>query len=482
MRPCMTLLTVSLITGLAANVLAADPIAWLPGEINAVAHINVADVYKTELAIKEGWLKKSTEAFVQQEAFVPPGTSQILIGADLEISSGLNASRTFSVIVPDKQMTLERLSTWVPARIETFAGKPLGDFGRNGYVADAGDGCWLTNSSSNRQMITRWLKTGLNPSGKQLSSYLKSALASKSNSVQVMLAIDLQDNFSGQALTEELKSKDWFKSAFDAETVGKVLETVQGITINIIVSDRAAGEVVVDFGIDTTPLKPVLDQLVAEIVEQAGISDSDVDGWKWITKGKQVFGSGPVSPGGGRRMLSILEPPSIAMAIASKPAEAADPANPDAELIKKVSLKYSKSIQVLLEDLRKELSATNRINTNVVLRYARKIDNVPTLNVDSALLDFSAKVSNSLRYQSQSIRMGNLNATSQKANSYGTAYYGANNNGFVGSYTAGPGVGISIDAENKQASRGVVYSEWKQIEDGLVALRRAMTEKYKVQF
>ncbi|WP_010585254.1 hypothetical protein [Schlesneria paludicola] len=482
MRASAVLLLPFVVACQVATGIAADPIAWLPGDINAVARINVADIYKSQLAIKEGWLKKSTEAFIQQEAFVPPGTSLILTGADLEISNGVTATRTFSVLVPDKQMTLETLSTWVPGRLEQFLGKPLGNFGSNGYVADTGDGYWLTNGSSNRQMITRWLKTGVTPGAPQLSDYLKSALNSKDSTAQLLMAIDLQDNFSGQAITEELKATDWFKTDFDAETIAKVLERVQGITIAITVSDTALGQATVDFGIDTTPLKPVMDQLVAAVLEHAGISDKEVENWKWITKGKQVIGNGPVAPGAGRRLVSILEPPSITMSIAAKPADAGNAATPDADLVQKVSLKYSKSIQVLLEDLRKELSATNRINTNIVLRYARKIDNVPTLNVDGALLDFAAKVSNSLRYQSQSIRMNNLGAITQKANSFGTTYYGANNNGYVGSYTAGPGVGMSIDASNRQASRAVVYSEWKQIEDGLVALRRAMTEKYKVQF
>lgn len=478
--PAVCLLPVFIACQVATGI-AADPIAWLPGDINAVARINVADLYKSQLALKEGWLKKSTEAFIQQEAFVPPGTSLILTGADLEISGGLTATRTYSVLVPDKQMTLDTLSTWVPGKLESFMGKPLGNFGSNGYVADAGDGCWLTNGSSNRQLITRWLKTGLAPSGPQLPAYLKPALYSKEAVPQLLMAIDLQDNYSGQAISEELKATDWIKSDTDAESISKVLERVQGITIGITVTDKAMGQATVDFGIDTTPLKPVLDQLVAAVLEHAGIADKEVDDWKWITKGKQVVGSGPVAPGAGRRLVSILEPPSITMAIAAKPEKPNDAAS-DPELVQRVSLKYSKSIQVLLEDLRKELSATNRINTNTVLRYARKIDNVPTLNVDGALLDFAAKVSNSLRYQSQSIRMNNLGAISQKANSFGTTYYGTNNNGYVGSYTAGPGVGMSIDAENRQASRGVVYSEWKQIEDGLVALRRAMTEKYKVQF
>jgi len=40
----------------------------------------------------------------------------------------------------------------------------------------------------------------------------------------------------------------------------------------------------------------------------------------------------------------------------------------------------------------------------------------------------------------------------------------------------------AIRALEKGSAKGVQFSEWKQIEDGLVAIRRAMTERYQVEF
>ena len=160
MRVFPLLLSVALVGWLTAEGVAADPIAWLPAEINAVARINVAEVYQTPLARKEGWIKKATESFIQQESFIPPGTRQILVGAELELTDNLRSLRKFSVIVPDSQFTLEKLSLWLPSGISTFSGKPSSQFGNDGYVVDVGDGNWLVSESSSRQVMSRFRQPG----------------------------------------------------------------------------------------------------------------------------------------------------------------------------------------------------------------------------------------------------------------------------------------------------------------------------------
>ena len=133
----------------ATCVSAADPMAWLPGEVNAVARINVAELYQTPLAKKEGWAKKATESFIQQEAFFPPGTNQIFIGADLNLLQHVSANRAYTVLVPEGGAKLEKLSAWLPGGIEKISGKSGAKFGDDDYVVDAGDGCWLATSNAN---------------------------------------------------------------------------------------------------------------------------------------------------------------------------------------------------------------------------------------------------------------------------------------------------------------------------------------------
>ena len=477
-------LALGILSLLSGQVSAADPSAWLPKEVNAVVRINSADLFQTPLAKKEGWVKKSAESFIEQESFIPPGTNQIVVGAELDLSDNLIARRKYSILVPDAGMSLEKLSPWLPGGIETLAGKKSAQFGNDGYVVDAGDGCWLTTSSASRQLMSRWLKNGPMSGGAHLSSYLRSALKTSPNSAQVVMAIDLQDNFSAGPILDELKNTGWFSNDFSAKNASEILESIHGATLSFTVGTERTGNIVIDFGRDATSLKPIIEKLVAGVMSRLGASSDDIDGWKWTIKEGKVTGAGSVSPGGIRQVLSLMDPPSITHAISASAAPAE--ATPEDKMAK-TTLKYCKSVQVLLDDLRSTLNKSKDNQALYFERYGRKVDDLPKLNVDPAMLDFGLRISSSLRYQGQTERMHKINAGTRKeqtSSSYASnAYYGnvgPYNSGW-NSYSSVEGPAV-IGAEENQASKAVRFSEWKQIEDGLVAIRRAMTEKYKIEF
>lgn len=481
MRSLLWLTTLGLAIGFAEGTSAADPLSWLPADVNAVARLNVAEVYKTPLAKKEGWLKQATESFIHQDAFIPPGTSQIFMAAQLDLSDRLASHRQCAVLVPEGQVTLDKIVDYLPGGIESIGGRPGAQFGHDGYVVDAGEGVWLTATHANRQFVARWLKAGPTKGGKQLAPYLQQALTSKSNTAQLILAIDLEDNFSKEKILGNLLATDWFPSESVAETVADVLASAYGITIGITIDQDRAGIVTLDFGKDAMVLKPVLDKLVAEIIQRVGASSDDFTDWKWSVKGSRVTGKGPVTAGGGRRLISILEPPAIAHSLAPSATEA--PENKMA----KTTQKYYRSMQVLLDDLRKQLRDSKDNQALWSERYGRKIDDLPRLNVDPDMLQFAGSVSSSLRYQGQTQRMNNIHAGTRIQET------GANSpawGGYVGPYggvygyarSASPELANTITAEANEQTKSVRFSEWKQIDDGLAALRTTMTDRYQIEF
>lgn len=471
MRSGLFLTTVCLMSVMANCVAAADPVAWLPAEINAVARIKVAEIYETPLAKKENWLKKSKEAFVQQDGFVPPGTQQILVGADLDLSDDLTANKTYSVLVPESKLTLDKLSLALSGPVETVSGKKLAQYGNDGYVLDAGDGCWLAMNSANRQSILRWLRNGTKPEGLQLSPYLRKALESKANSAPVLLVVDLQDNFTAAMIQAYLKDKVWVNSV-SVDDVTKTVESIQGITIGLSIDAERKGIVHFDFGRDPTPLKPVLDKFLDDVIDRIGITDESILQWKWTIKGHQVIGTGPVPAGAARRLIAILEPPSITHSISEN--SSAETTSPE-QLMAIHSHKYFKSLQILLDDLRVVLRREKSEQAKNLVRYARKIDDFPKLNVDGQLLDFGMKVSSSFRYQGQSQKVYMMQAGSSAARD-SASYYWGNATGYSTTSSL-----ITLE-DGKKAGKSVIFSEWKGIEDGLAAVRRAMTEKYKIEF
>jgi hypothetical protein len=266
-----------------------------------------------------------------------------------------------------------------------------------------------------------------------------------------------------------------------AENVADVLASAYGITIGINVDHDRTGIVTLDFGKDAMVLKPVLDKLVAEILQRVGASTGDFSEWKWTVKGSRVTGTGPVSPGGGRQLLSILEPPAITQALAANTEEA------KAEKMGRTSQKYCRSVQVLLDDLRKQLKDSRDNHALWMERYGRKIDDLPRLNVDPELLEFAGKVSSSLRYQGQTQRMTNIHAGTRIQET------GANSpawGGYVGPYggvygyarSASPELANTITAEANEQAKSVRFAEWKQIDDGLAAIRTKLTDRYQIEF
>ncbi|HTN02554.1 MAG TPA: hypothetical protein VL132_11770, partial [Planctomycetaceae bacterium] len=116
-------------------------------------------------------------------------------------------------------------------------------------------------------------------------------------------------------------------------------------------------------------------------------------------------------------------------------------------------------------------------------RSARTIDGLPMLKVDPDLLTFGARVSNSLRYQAQAERFSNVRAGTRRAENETGKFYGgvSSYDGYYYTPTAG-GNEAAINAQENENAAGVKFSEWKQIEDGLVEIRRGLTQKYSVEF
>lgn len=468
-----------LILGWATSSFAADPIAWLPADVNAVARINVAELYKTPLAKKEGWLAKSMESFIHQDAFIPPGTTQIVIGAELDLSDTLAANRKYAVIVPEGHLTVDKLSDWLPGGVETISDRPAAPFGAGGYVLDCGDGCWLATTVSSRQSLSRWYREGAAASTWRIPRYLHRALRAKENTAQFVMAIDLQDNFSEARIRAELKDTDWIKSDAAMQNVAKTLEGVLGITFSINIDQDRTGTILVDFEKNTAVLKPILDKLVLAIRQRVGANSDEFDSWKWDVKGTQVIGTGLVSPGGGRKLLSILEPPSITHAISAS-AQATSEVTPEQKM-GKTTLKYFKSIRVLLDDLQVTLKKSIDNHALYMERYARKIEELPRLNVDPILLDYAEKVSSSLRYQGQTQRMSLIKAGTENLQTWNSGSTWVGPYGWS-AYRPNPGTANVIDAQANQEEKSVRFAEWKQIEEGLTVVRRKMTDKYQIEF
>jgi len=160
------------------------------------------------------------------------------------------------------------------------------------------------------------------------------------------------------------------------------------------------------------------------------------------------------------------------------------------------SKRYFNGVNNLVEDLRKEMY---NLRTSKEFAYwyehtGRKIDQLPVVNVDEALVNYGGTISDKFRAMGASCRgqlidVNNLMSYQRSGSSVGAvgAY------GTVGGYNVGYASGGAWFNNNyadvAQAQSDVVAKAakgrveiWKSIDQNTGDIRRAMSRKYSVEF
>ena len=177
------------------------------------------------------------------------------------------------------------------------------------------------------------------------------------------------------------------------------------------------------------------------------------------------------------------------------------------EQVRDASLVYFHRVTDLLKDLRNR----NRTGSNATIpqiavwldKYARKIDQLSILNVDPQLVDYGANVSDSLRSAYNAVRSGSARSRIRQVNTpmQYNYYTGGTTYGYTYRYLDGAYVphGASatfavpnqlayrhertrIRTEERVSSANNARTIVQGIEGATADVRRAMTQKYQVEF
>jgi hypothetical protein len=111
-------------------------------------------------------------------------------------------------------------------------------------------------------------------------------------------------------------------------------------------------------------------------------------------------------------------------------------------------------------------------------RYARKIDELPVLNVDEMLLDYGDKLAETLRIMSLSKRQAGIAAGVRATE--GGGYY----DGYDYGYNAFDAAAARSQAKKEEmaVASDTRVQGWKLIDDATADIRRSLTKKYGVEF
>jgi hypothetical protein len=327
-----------------------------------------------------------------------------------------------------------------------------------------------------RNLMAEWIDgTAHNP----IPAYLTAQAKQPEQFLSFMLAVNLKNTFSPANLASRLASFDSLKNQ-DPQAIGKLLSTVQGISI--IVGRKSLSECIftVEFSQSPASLAAIGSAVLNEILNRQGTSAPEVASWKTKVDGNKLSFQGPISAESLDGVLGIFSIRGFAEEVSEKlvPVSQSTQSSSDATLV--ASKAYFAKVLAIIERVRKYEAQTTGYRAKWDEQQARRIDELGTLNVDTQLIKYGADVAGILSGNAIAIRTGNV-AAGQVQAAQASLNYGYDGDYYGGYYGAQRDQTI-VGAQQRMGAFGSYRQAIAQIDQMTGEIRRAMTEKFKVQF
>jgi hypothetical protein len=338
---------------------------------------------------------------------------------------------------------------------------------------------------ADRQLAAKW---GRESVAQSINSpyLLKIATFPQTVGTEIMLGLDLRDAIDLESLRQVTADSLALREAkVSPDTAADVLSSIEGVALGVIVRDEADGVIRIDFTRDPAQLAPALKKLLLERLARHGAMLDEFENWTLEVKGKTAYFGGKFTPTGLARVLSLVEP-SIPAAPSTEPAAAtATTAAPPTKLTQSQSATKASAIVVRSQEHYKKVSElvtavrfpTLDLKTEKfgiwIDKQARRIDELPVLNVDPDLLDYSQGAAKSLRVSAAKLRGATIRASANQRNTYSYGYY----------YGGNIESDARIQGRMEKAAGDLEHVDiMRMIDDETAAIRRRMTERYGVEF
>ena len=207
-----------------------------------------------------------------------------------------------------------------------------------------------------------------------------------------------------------------------------------------------------------------------------------------------LFLSGTLTAKGLRRVLTLVDPPTPQTECFD---ESESASSPEAKAQK--TYEYFKALETLVNDV-KNPDPKRYVGTGEIAiwmdRYARKIDNLPILEVDEQLVNFAATIAQALRDMGVQYRGVGIEASKMSNNprvewnysGRGGYYGGVGWGGYRGGAweMATPEKQLPASTIAKRVGRANVSGNrsdlWRQIDNDMANARRELTKRYQIEF
>ncbi len=480
-RTLITAFLVSASTTMSLSAQQADLLKLVPTNANAILVIDADALKKTPLATERGWFKKVLNEKPSQEIAIPPTANKIIVSSELETSGTLHPAWSLSLVSSSAGIPIHAIAEAEQGYVDWLGSSQIVWSPKDAYFVAVDLKTLGIYYPADRQMVSKWLDWTKSQTAASISDYLKFASDSANGKSQIVMAIDLQDVPQPHRITQILGTLPMLKENNQlSQKWQDLLMGIRGLTVKLTVNKDITGELTVDFEDDPSVLAPYEKQLVMSALSRYGATIADLDQWTFRTNAASIVATGSLSTDSFRRLMTLMEIPSTqyddtySQQAGAPQANAPAPTQPSADDIKlKATKTYYDSLTTLINDLHKERDVTTYNYMLWYEKYAKKIDNLPMLNVDNDLLNFGQAVADTFRDIALAKRTGGITANVRRTETTANT----SNDDFIPANTLS-----AINAEEGASGYKKMYSSWNQIESDLAKLKRQLTDRYQIEF
>jgi hypothetical protein len=369
-------------------------IRLIPPGANVVVAVDVASVFASPLAQSEQWRSRYADAFETTPLLIPPHATRFLLGADMEIAT-MHPRWEIAAIEMDVDRSVQEVAERTGGTIDNLAGLGAVSSPRFGYIVRFAPRTYGVTTRGGRQAAARWVKESLDDDSERLSPYLREAISFvERNGTEIILAMDLQDALRINEIQDAVQRSDLIADA-DKQAVVEVLSGLRGITLGIRIDNKRYGRLKVDFARDASALGRYAKPMILRALKRTGAMLDEFEQWEPVTRQNQISIAGDITEEGIRRLLSLL---TLDTGIESPIARQTQSPLDQTAIIARRTKRYFDAVNRYIDSLEKpHRNKTIETVTLWLNNYARKIDRLPTYNVDPEMVQYGNSVADHMR-------------------------------------------------------------------------------------
>ncbi|QDS86319.1 hypothetical protein EC9_04800 [Rosistilla ulvae] len=485
----------------------------LPNKANTLVLFNMEQIMASPLATQQKWNENEQAKFAAGLIMVPPQALHLAIASQMDIEL-MHPRWQASVMDLSEEPDMLTVTERHGGNVDTISRQDAAVLPNNTYVVKFGKSIAGVMYPADRQQVAAWIDDVFSMSDrKPLTPYLLEAEAfADKKDVPIILAMDLKNLLSPQFIRHQLtQTKSLQGKKADLDQLAKALSSVRGVTLGIEISDHVTGGLKIDFDEDISASKDFAKALILETLGSHGLMINEFKDWQVQVGSKEMLLKGSLQSSGIQRVFSLFDmPPGFKPLPNSSASTSTDSKKPDPKLMAHATQQYFKSINLLINDLKHEdqqhQTTTPGLEAIWYAKYAAKIDALPILHVDPAMVTFATQVSGALRNSQNAMRSAGVKTASRMMNmpdaqiynykyaAGAEAHYGPYGGGVGGAYAYryqyNPRASLRQDGEQlaqiqqQETSKGYASANniMQEIAISTTEIRRKMTEKYQIEF